>query len=531
MGTYSSQNKSSPVSNTELEQETYNPTDDMSGGQKFLAGVGKGMVDVGRGVADFVYDAIPGNQWGEEALNQNILNSRELSAPLMDTGAGMAGNITGAIAASLPAMFIPGANTAAGATAIGAGMGALEATVGDESRLMNTGKGAVLGRGGHYLGGKLGEALDSKIVQKGVNKIQNIVKDRTIKKAMENGYVIPPTMSSPSAVNKTLEGLSGKISTAQQASIKNQQVTDNLSRRALGLSDDAPLTVETLKEIRSVAGQMYDKVKGLGRMATDDQYIDDLGKAVRQYHKVSKEFKTQTVKEIDDLIEDVGRGQLDADTAVELVKSLRYQASRNMKSIDNPAKAQLAKVQKSVSAAIEDQMERSLGGDMLNQFKSARKLIAKTYSVEDALNPATGHVRAGYLGKEMSKGEPLSGELKIIAEMAQFAPKAVQEQTSSFIGLSPLDYAVGFGTAGASGNPLMMASMLARPAARSTILSKPYQKLMTAPDYSSGGMNLMKSAIDSQYGRAGIDRLMPAIGLNAFPGDSLSAINNLPQKQ
>ena len=125
------------------------PTADMSGFQKFAAGVGKGMTDVGRGIGDIT------GYYSEKELEQ----AKERDAPLMATGAGQAGNITGKLAVGLPSMLIPGANTVAGASMIGAGYGALEPTSGDESRLMNT----ALGAGGGYLGSKVGNVFNPKV--------------------------------------------------------------------------------------------------------------------------------------------------------------------------------------------------------------------------------------------------------------------------------------------------------------------------------------------------------------------------------
>lgn len=89
--------------------------DSGSAGSNFLAGIGKGFVDVGRAL---------GQPFG--IVDQaDIEASRRRDAPLMDTGTGLAGNILGSATAMAPTAMIPGANTLAGAAAIGAGTGAL----------------------------------------------------------------------------------------------------------------------------------------------------------------------------------------------------------------------------------------------------------------------------------------------------------------------------------------------------------------------------------------------------------------------
>jgi hypothetical protein len=76
----------------------------------------------------------------------------------MATGAGIAGDITGSIAAALPTAFIPGANTVAGAGAIGAGLGFLQPSTSTMETLANTGIGGAAGAGSVLAGRALGAA-------------------------------------------------------------------------------------------------------------------------------------------------------------------------------------------------------------------------------------------------------------------------------------------------------------------------------------------------------------------------------------
>jgi len=111
------------------------PTDSMSGGEKFLAGVGKSFADIGRGA---------GQMMGLVS-QKDIDEARRLDAPLMNTGAGMAGNIGGNVAMALPTAFIPGVNGVTGGALTGAALSALQPTSGEESRLQNMAIGAAGG--------------------------------------------------------------------------------------------------------------------------------------------------------------------------------------------------------------------------------------------------------------------------------------------------------------------------------------------------------------------------------------------------
>jgi hypothetical protein len=144
---YAKQNYSKqPPSN--LAPLTADPTDGMSGLDKFRAGAGKAFADLGRGVGQMV----------GLTDRQDVAESRRLDAPLMNTGAGLGGNIAGNVAALLPTAMIPGANTYTGAAAIGAATGALQPSTSTGETLRNTALGgfaapATLGavRGGQAL--------------------------------------------------------------------------------------------------------------------------------------------------------------------------------------------------------------------------------------------------------------------------------------------------------------------------------------------------------------------------------------------
>lgn len=118
-------------------QESADPSAGMSGLDKFRAGWGKSVYDLGRGVG----------QMTGLVSRQDVANSRERDAPLMQSGLAKTGNIAGSVANFLPTAFIPGANTVAGATAIGAGAGLLQPSVSTGETLLNTALGGALGGG------------------------------------------------------------------------------------------------------------------------------------------------------------------------------------------------------------------------------------------------------------------------------------------------------------------------------------------------------------------------------------------------
>jgi hypothetical protein len=187
------------------------------------------------------------------------------------------------------------------------------------------------------------------------------------------------------------------------------------------------------------------------------------------------------------ILEALKTGQMSASGAVAKIKELRNSADAAYRAGDKD----LGKALKTGSAALEDAIETHLKAtnapaDLLNGFRDARQLIAKTYSVEKAMNTTTGNVDAVKLASQLAKGKPLSGGIKTAAEFGHQFPKAAQtiERMGSLPQTSPLDWIPAASLSAATSNPLLMAGALARPAARSAALSPMIQNgLSKAPTH------------------------------------------------
>lgn len=453
-------------------------TEGMSRTDKFLAGVGKAMTDTARGVGQMV----------GAVSRQDVADSRKLDAPLMDTGAGMAGNFAGNVAMLAPTAMIPGAATIPGAAAIGAVTGLAQPSVSTGETLQNTALGGVAGAAGQWAANKLPGAVRSfadNATQK-VDAARSAAAQKfgAAKSGADLGYVIPPADLNPGLMSEAASGFSGKIKTAQVASQRNQTVTDKLARKALGLADDAILDGDTLQRIRTVAGQQYEAVKGVGTVQPSAKYTQALESAVEPFTSQAKSFPNRKVPQIVEDIQALKTNAFDAGDAIETIKVLRNDADKAYAAGDKMA----GKAYKSAATAMENAIDDHLvkigaPSDLLKSYRDARQAIAKTYTVQKALNPETGSVNAQTLARELAKGKPLSGELKQAAQFATAFPKAAQALKEAPKQLSPLDFAVGASGALGTGNPLALAGLLARPMARNALLSKPVQSAALKPGF------------------------------------------------
>lgn len=302
--------------------------------------------------------------------------------------------------------------------------------------------------------------------------------NNAVNAARDVGYVVPPTQGNPSLANRAIEGFSGKLTTAQNASAKNQVITNDLVGKELNLPKGTQISPEILQKVRKDAGQAYDAVSNSGVIKPGPEYIEALDKITASARKAAEGFPNRKPNPLIEEINSLKSKEFDASSAVENIKSLRADADM---AYGNNNK-ELGKALKSAAQVLEDTIELHLKNtgapaNLLENFRNARETIAKTYTIQGALNSATGTIDASKLAKQLEKGKPLSGNIRQVAEFAGSFPKAVQttERMGSLPGVSPLDFGTASAVSGVTANPMYMAGVLARPLARKLALSETVQ--------------------------------------------------------
>ena len=348
--------------------------------------------------------------------------------------------------------------------------------------------------------GKAAEFVSSSLVggKLGVPEVPAVPKAvaPAVAAAREQGYVVPPTQAGGGLLSKIAEGVSGKVKTQQVASLKNQGVTNSLVRRALGIKADEPITVDALSRVRAQAGKAYEAVREVPGIRTDETYERELAAIGKRYGSTGEHaFGRSEENPVNAL---VGRLQavhsFTGDDAVDEIGLLRDEAEKAFGQRDKA----LGNALRRAAGAIEDQIDRHLSTSkespaLVNSFRNARQMIARTYTVQKALDKATGDVNAQKLAAQLEAEKPLSGDLKTVAKFGGSFGKSAQlpSKVGSVTHFSPLDVAV-MGMEGASGLTAAIASgnykaaaaaagamalQAARPAVRAALLSKTGQKL------------------------------------------------------
>lgn len=450
-------------------------------GTRNIAGAGTALSDLWQGAKQLV------GQGDQQAIENNRIIKEE--APV------------GAIAGNVALTALPFANAGTSlkaAAGVGAGLGALQPVEGEQTlgnitkgKLINTAIGAGSGVAGQAVANKVSGMVTNKLSNLALKKAQNAELDRTLQESVQVGYKLPPSMMPDSGVtSRILEGVSGKYKTNQLAGIKNQEVTNSLARQALSLPDDVPLTRASLDKVREAAYSPYREISALPKVSPT---------------------KANTLANIPE-----AKG-IDPAKSLESLKQARndaqswFNAYNRSASPEDLAKARGFQTQAdSLEKGLEDYAQVIGRSDLVDRLREARKMIAKTYTVERALKPGSGNVDAKVLGRLFEKNKPLSGGLDVAGKFAStFGDVAGVPKSGAANPFTILD--AGYMLPAGAINPAAYALPLGRVGARYGLLSGPAQRAMSAPAYQ---MSPALRAAGGLLGQAPVGSTV--LGLEAF---------------
>jgi hypothetical protein len=276
------------------------------------------------------------------------------------------------------------------------------------------------------------------------------------------------------------------------------------ARKALNLAPDVEITPQVLQQFRAEKGLAYDALRANPSYYADKQFFADLNKETSRLQNMKALDVTAELK----LLNNLKQMNFNGDELVESIKRLRDSAQTNSSPLANARDKDLGRAQKFAAQQLENLAERNLQNfnqpDVMANFKQARQDIAKSYTIEKALNATTGNVSGADLGNLARKGKIVPAELQTLANAAGAYPTAFQNvaRIGSVPGFSPLD----IGTAGiasaAAGNPSVMLSAATRPTLRSLAVSPMYQRNMlpSSQPQTPGLLNRITSNPMTNYG-------------------------------
>lgn len=435
-------------------QSKYGPLAGSSGdNENFMAGAGKSVVDLGRGLGQIGTDI--GHGMGmvsdqTQATGQaGIDNSRERDAALMDTKAGLGGNISGTLATTL----IPGAGAARGAEALnlgrtamaarafvnpntyraaaaaGATQGALQPVASDQSRLANAGVGALGGLGGTAAArglGRLAQPITSGLSEasaRAVDVLENAGVPLDL--AQRTGSRFVGRMRNMAQDNPTTAG--------QQAAFKEVQGRgyNRAVLHTIGENADAA-TPEVLARADDRIGAVFDGVAERNPVDYDDAL------QARLSH-----IETEARNQLDDTQFGVVRRQLDniVDKAADnggRLDGRAYQSIRTgLNQLSMGADQTRGHVARQIREAMEDALERSANPQDLEALRHARIQYRRLKQIEPAVSTdEAGNISPSKLAntigakRNASQGKYGRGDQELV-ELAKAGKQILPEPTGN----------------------------------------------------------------------------------------------------
>lgn len=380
-------------------QQTYDPTEGMSGTQKFLAGVGKGMTDVVRG----------GKQLLGMGTPEEHDEVKRRDAALTDTTAGMVGNVVGQAA---PFMAVP-ASGLVRAGVLGAAQGATSPVGTDDSRAMNTAIGGVAGVVGQGAVNAAGKILS------GPTKYVNETAKRLAARAKELGFDLSPGQVTQNPTLKSIEGafadlpLTGGVERARAAG--NQANLNTIATRAMGATGSDVGENVVQGALNKSGGEIGQIARG-ATVTLDNAFVSDLINVADEVARMPKSLpgKRQAEKLIDEFVDKaIQRGAITGAEQQTARSVLRAAAESGMK---DPRSVPLGRAQKGVQTALDEALYRSIPQGEEEALKAARAQYAAGKAVE-AAKPVGGNVSGPRLAEVMRRDAP--SELKDAAQAMQ----------------------------------------------------------------------------------------------------------------
>lgn len=347
---------------------------------KFDAGMGKAVVDTGRGIEQLVGARSP----------QQVATDQQADQALTQSGAGMAGDLAG----QGLMLAMPGTDAIKGAGFLGKAapyvnaavkMGAFagaQPVTGGESRITNTLEGAGLGVAGEALPAALGA------VARKVAPANSVAKQAALATAQRYGIPLHLTQVANGRFTKVLG------SAAQYLPFAGSAAADDVQRQAWNralastIGQDADeLTPQVIANAKAAASADYDRILGANSIEMNGRALDGLSAAQQAAHA---ELLPEHAQLVDQQIDRVLGNAADNNG---VIPGAQYQDLRNTlrrSSAANPAlKYHLDAVRHALEDAANEQIP-NLGplNARYNNIKTLEKGLAQVNGANNTVTPA-----------------------------------------------------------------------------------------------------------------------------------------------
>lgn len=539
---------------------TADPTDGMSTMEKFWAGAGKSVHDLGLGTGQLLRMGIekiappqkttadlvtggPAHSFADTLglpTQADIDESKRLDAPLMQTGAGVAGDIAGNVATTvlplgwaargaeaanlgrtaLLARTLANPTTYAKAAVAGATLANLQPVASDESRGANTLIGAAAGPLGLGIANGVGRlatpvrnALDP-VAQKAVDTLRSAGIPLDLAQATGSPFW-----------SRVRSSLSDNIFTAggQQAQREAQQQQFNSAvLKTMGATGTAA-TPDVMGGARDALNDTIGDVLSRNRVQMTPQSLGDLATTQGLASESEKGPVVSIINRITDAMD--GNGQIDGQVA--------YGIKKDLDRMGSSADSDLAYFARQARGTLMDAMNGSLSGADQQAFSTARGQMANMFNIERAVDKTgTGNISPQRLAATMNTGRNRSISVygngpQDLADLAKAGAQILPDKlpnsgTTARMAMQLLPgLMTGAGTYAATGDPMEAlkfgGGVIALPKLAQALLNSPASVNALTGGYAPNAVKSMAAALSRNKALAAALMRAPGSALGVQP--------------
>lgn len=369
---------------------------------------------------------------------QEVDRQRQVDAPLMATGGGTVGGITGQVALTAgPQAALTRGFSAAGVAApylaaatVGSGQGALTPVGSGESRLRNTGSAAIWNTGGQVVGdaiGAIGPRVASAVRPKNAELYEQGAK---------YGIGLTPGQTTGSRYLRYLssESRNWPLSGANEIADKQQGAFNGVLLRTIGQNGDV-ITDDALDAARMQNSQMYERALA-GQQIKLDQNSWKAYQELRQW--MPGRVPVPQIEQFDELMKQYGKDIQGGKITGEIYQQIR-QELRDMSAAE---KGKYGEALKRFKGVLDDAAERSLPPENLQLYRQADNMYRNRRLIEKGMTRragASGDVKPETLWPLVNGKYRSTPEMRDIARFgSNMADTLPQSGTNARMGVSSI---------------------------------------------------------------------------------------------
>jgi len=248
------------------------------------------------------------------------------------------------------------------------------------------------------------------------------------------GIALNPAASNPTLSNRLKVQLANNPQLNAQLSKQNELKWSDIGKRELGIDPREQLTGKTYEAARERIAAPYREVEQIGQLMPDDAVTARI-RAVRPPDVIGGgDAAAAVAKLIDEALTDIDKG-LTSKKALDSIKQMRNEAQDIYRGDKlTPVERATADAKIGIANALEQLVDMNVKDPtLLDRFREARTLLAKSYAYEKATDLATGRVDPVAIAKMVAKDDAMTGDIASIGRIAANFPEVSSAKPSSFL--------------------------------------------------------------------------------------------------